>query len=611
MDKLALLKQNNNIVDVAVSLGFQAVGGKAIRCFNTGAHKNGDKRASFVFQTQVSRFICYACGIKGDVIDFIKLYKGCEFVEAVKYLDPNFYDKEDSPPKLEKIVAPEEYLHSRGLTVQTIEKFGLKLVKHLNLDAIEIPLSTGKRYRMLQGNTKYLYETGTKVCLLKTIDKASSVVITEGEFDAFMVYQETGMAAWTSTSGVKSFEASWKQDFEGVGKIYIAFDNDEAGRSSIEDVASKLGIERCYRLEVPRNYGKDWTDFFLNGGTKSEFEELLKSATPLKQNLASKFLALQENASRVVQKIATGYKVLDSVLDGGLRTGNAYLFAGLKESGKTAYSLTIVSSMLLDSVKIGYIDTELGIGDISKRLAAIYNHITYKEAEQKPELVREWVELFQENFFYSGIDGDGELTRDGKLDFDLAWSQMERFVKDGAKVIVFDNVTSYSSSGSSDKKQEWQILNSCILRLVNFAKIHRVVLIFILHTKPSTVFLETPKGMYNLLKQDRAEDIFEESLSISRKPTLSDVYGGGMSQSQISGAFLIWRPFQKFDKPELNSMAQMVMESLRHGAKQNITLTFHGAKSTFTENDSAVLIPEKPVVIEQEEEMEEQEVMPL
>lgn len=609
-DKFLRLKQEKDIVEVASSLGMEAVGGKAIRCFNTAAHRNGDKRASFVFQSRVNRFICYACGIKGSVIDFVMLYKGCDFKDAVTYLDPNFEFEvnktEEQVPK--RIVTPEEYLSSRGLSEETIQKYGLKLVEHNRFPAIQIPIQTGNKYRMLAGNIKYLFEKDTAACLYKCGESKEFVIICEGEFDALMLNQVTGFAAWTSTSGVRTFEDLWIKELENVQKIYIAFDNDAAGKESVDAIASRLGEERCYRLEVPQEYGKDWNDFFLNGGTKELFEDLVKNSQPLNQTIASKYASLKNDSTFSIQKIETGLKILDRKLNGGLRTKNTYTLAGLEKSGKTAYLLTMVNSMLLNNHKIGYIDTELGLIDISTRLAAINNNITFQEAENDNNLVKEWTEIFQENFQYAGLDGSGELLQDKGLDFELAYQKIDKFVQNGAQVIIIDNLSSFVRLQNGNRMAEWQILSSFMLRLIPYAKEKNIVIIFVLHTK-KTDFKETPKGMLKLLKENRAGEIFSESVAIVGKPTLSDVYGGGMALSQTSGTFLIWRPFQKFTQPHLTSMSRLIIDSLRHGAPSEISLTFHGEKQTFTEDEDIQEV--EPIKEDLTDEMEETEVMPL
>jgi DNA primase len=76
----------NPIMKVAAALGLKVEGRKA-RCFNGTAHKSGtDEKPALVFQTEVNRFTCYACGVRGDAIDLVCAVRKLSFREAVQWL---------------------------------------------------------------------------------------------------------------------------------------------------------------------------------------------------------------------------------------------------------------------------------------------------------------------------------------------------------------------------------------------------------------------------------------------------------------------------------------------------------------------------------------------
>jgi len=75
------------ILTVAAALGLEVSGRKA-RCFNGVAHRSGtDETPALVFQTDVNRFKCYACGVKGDAIDLVRAIKAVPFPVAVEFLE--------------------------------------------------------------------------------------------------------------------------------------------------------------------------------------------------------------------------------------------------------------------------------------------------------------------------------------------------------------------------------------------------------------------------------------------------------------------------------------------------------------------------------------------
>jgi DNA primase len=79
------LKQAIRITDLAKTLGLQ-VRGKQARCFNTGGHKHADKSPSLGLDLETNRFKCFACGVKGSVIDLYKEVKGVDTAEAIREL---------------------------------------------------------------------------------------------------------------------------------------------------------------------------------------------------------------------------------------------------------------------------------------------------------------------------------------------------------------------------------------------------------------------------------------------------------------------------------------------------------------------------------------------
>jgi DNA primase len=79
--------QATSILAVASALGMEVTGRRA-RCFNGAAHNSGaDQNPSLVFQTDVNRFRCHACGTRGDAIDLVRGVLGVSFAEAVHRLN--------------------------------------------------------------------------------------------------------------------------------------------------------------------------------------------------------------------------------------------------------------------------------------------------------------------------------------------------------------------------------------------------------------------------------------------------------------------------------------------------------------------------------------------
>lgn len=75
------------IKELAERLGIDLGRGRSnARCFNSDAHKHGDKNGSLGFNERSNHFKCFACDVNGDTIALVQAVTGKEFREACEYL---------------------------------------------------------------------------------------------------------------------------------------------------------------------------------------------------------------------------------------------------------------------------------------------------------------------------------------------------------------------------------------------------------------------------------------------------------------------------------------------------------------------------------------------
>ena len=72
------------------------------------------------------------------------------------------------------------------------------------------------------------------------------IIITEGEYDAMAVWQDTKRPAISLPNGCRSLPVEVLPLLEDFTKIYLWMDNDAAGQDGAEQFAKKLGLQRCY-----------------------------------------------------------------------------------------------------------------------------------------------------------------------------------------------------------------------------------------------------------------------------------------------------------------------------------------------------------------------------
>ena len=100
-----------------------------------------------------------------------------------------------------------------------------------------------------------------------------------------------GITQIVGVPGANIKKAGWIETLDSLGleKIYICYDKDKVGQRAAQTLASRIGIERCWKISLPdftvtteegvTRPGKDLNEWFVNGGTKEAFDQLKQDAT--------------------------------------------------------------------------------------------------------------------------------------------------------------------------------------------------------------------------------------------------------------------------------------------------------------------------------------------
>ncbi|TVR48826.1 MAG: DNA primase, partial [Puniceicoccaceae bacterium] len=305
-----------------------------------------EKTPSFIVSPGKNLWHCMSSGQGGSVIDFVMKYDGVSFREAVELLrvkSPSLYKssgpvKKATVPKLPPPVAYDaddqtlfgqvldyyreqlratpaalDYLHSRGVTAEAIETFGIGFadrtlglrLPHKNrrdgqeirarLQRIGIYRESGHEHfngcavfpvRDAEGNVTEIY--GRRIGPQKSgiyhlylpgphrglfnerAFQSPEVILTESVIDA-LTFWVNGLRHATCIWGTEGFTEDLLEAFKKhrTAKVYLAYDNDPAGNRAAERDASRLGslgIE-CYRLKWPP--GIDANEYALAAARQS------------------------------------------------------------------------------------------------------------------------------------------------------------------------------------------------------------------------------------------------------------------------------------------------------------------------------------------------------
>ncbi|TSC85810.1 MAG: DnaB domain-containing protein helicase domain-containing protein [Microgenomates group bacterium Gr01-1014_7] len=352
-----------------------------------------------------------------------------------------------------------------------------------------------------------------------------------------------------------------------------------AGKKFNYEVALSIlrGINSTYpeTKEDPRP-----DDASLIAKLDSAFKKFKPSDPDVQKSLVDLLDRFSSVQKEIKFKLQSGFASLDRSIQ-GFRSGAFYVFGGLKKSGKSSLLMNILSNLLKSGTKVGYIDTELPFGDFVNRFTAISTDNKVEDVEANKKMGEQWLQKNKDLLFYANKK---EIQDTNGFSKNLLKTLLKQWVDMGVKVVVFDNLTTVNTESDGNKKG-WEKLADFVDELIDFARDNQILVFAVIHTYPSLIFSETPEGIRHLLEKEKLEDVFKKSITINRRPSARDLYGGGGALSQISGGvLLLWRPFQDFNTPAYRERAMLILEDFRNGSiLSEIEMTFKMEKLKFNE----------------------------
>lgn len=206
-------------------------------------HKDGSGRMSFFASPEINAYHCFSCGAKGNLVNLLTTRFKIGYFEASSAVH-----LEEFKPKEEKVFdfdvvwdfnkPPKEFL-KRGFTEETLRYFRVGM---MDSGEILIPYyeSFVKPINLL-GYQKRVYYPDRKVrnsrhfnkkeYLYNFDDSYTYVVLVEGQSDVWRLHQFGYNACALMGADMSSWQADKLSCFE---RVYLALDNDAAGRRGIE-----------------------------------------------------------------------------------------------------------------------------------------------------------------------------------------------------------------------------------------------------------------------------------------------------------------------------------------------------------------------------------------
>lgn len=238
-----------------------------------------------------------------------------------------------------KITEGSEWMPQTGKPVNTIQ-FNYFRFGHL----------VNTKFRDGAKNFKLVKDAELIFYNLDSIKDSEWCIITEGEIDC-LSWIESGIENVVSVPNGAS-KGSKKLDyldncfefFDNKTKIYLSTDNDQAGQSLRDELARRLGIERCYKIDFGSL--KDANEYLIYHGTE-KLKLLLDSATEFPmEGIYSVNETWSDIEDIYMNGLPDGAKTGDVNLDShiGFMPGELTIVTGIPGHGKSIY---------LDQISIG------------------------------------------------------------------------------------------------------------------------------------------------------------------------------------------------------------------------------------------------------------------
>jgi twinkle protein len=368
-------------------------------------------------------------------------------------------------------------------------------------DAIKYRSANGDKLFWWEGNAQRLWGENPKNKALETIE--DTIVITEGEIDqlsiktAFSNYANIdvysvphGAPAKITTdnkidpSEDSKFQYIWeeRERFEGINRIILATDSDSAGDVLAHELARRLNIARCYRMDYKGH--KDSNEVLRLEG-KEVLRKQVLDAKPIPLHGLNSIDHYEDEFQGLYEKgrptgATTGYPSVDELFT--LSTGNLVITTGYPSEGKSAFIDQLVVNLARQSGwKTCFCSFEKPPALHAVQLAQVLTSKPFFEgqnermSQEEKDFSEGWIKehiLFQD---YMG----GELpTIDAILE--KGASAVMRY---GIRVLVIDPYNFIHN----DKKTglETDMISDMLTKVQLFAKQHDVLVFFVAHpTKP-------------------------------------------------------------------------------------------------------------------------------
>ncbi|KAK5578749.1 hypothetical protein RB653_008422 [Dictyostelium firmibasis] len=312
---------------------------------------------------------------------------------------------------------------------------------------------------------------------------AKEIILTEGEYDAMAVYQETRIPTISLPNGANSLPIALLPMLERFEKIYLWMDDDVPGMEGAAKFSEKLGIQRTFIVSTKQNdpYGpKDANDALL---ANKDLNKILSTAANIPHDQICDFSDVRsiihnelKDPLSVIGKQSKWFPSFNKILKGH-RKGELTIFSGPTGIGKTS----VLSQLSLDFCSQGtrtlWGSFELKVPRLARKMLSQFSNCNLdKHVENYQEIADNFsnMPMYFLRFF-------------GSTQVDKVIDAMEYavYVQD-VEHIVLDNLQ-FMLGGQAKGIERYEIMDDSIEKLRKFASQKNVHITLVIHPRKQDI----------------------------------------------------------------------------------------------------------------------------
>lgn len=302
----------------------------------------------------------------------------------------------------------------------------------------------GIKYRVLpayqdQQGSRFDREVGCESVLynLDALAPYTDVILTSGESDALTLLSLGFSNVVGSTTGESSLPLAAIDALAKKEAVYIAYDNDDAGRKGAREVGRRIGYERAWYVPLPTGK-KDLSEIIASGGDREDIEvclaQMVRFDVPSVCSVPQALDRLEaDHLSRATDTITsvTPWPTVNHRIK-RWRPGNVIYLGAPQGTGKTTWALNVAAHWAAHNSPVLMYCLEMHISELIQHVLCAH----YQRPEEQVD--SEVIERARRDLvnwpLYLGANP--KVTKPKDL-FELLRQAIRRY---GLRLLIFDNI---------------------------------------------------------------------------------------------------------------------------------------------------------------------------